>query len=326
MSLFTKKNGKAVETPRFQSPIADTHCHLDHLDVEDSGSGDWQMFENAADALARAAFAGLAFIVWVTEPFDDFTYGDDLFAPLAIMQARAKEIIERKLSEGLVLPENVRALSDEESLPHHIRITIGCHPHDAQKYTDEIEARIIRALSDSRVSAIGEIGLDYFYDFSPRDVQQEVFRRQIRLAQNYNRPIALHIRDAHDDAYRILQEEGVPRAGAVLHSFNLGLETYEKFAELGCMFSIGGPLTFANAGKDLREAMAKSNPKLLMSETDAPFLAPAPLRGVRCEPALTVFTVDRLLTILSEAGYDREEVEQTLYQNALKFYDYKANE
>ena len=103
----------------------------------------------------------------------------------------------------------------------HVRIAAGVHPHNAKDWTPELKAALRERLRDRRVSAVGEIGLDYHYDLSPRDVQQDVFRAQIRLAKEAGLPIALHMREAHDDGFAILEEEGFPEAGTLLHCFNL---------------------------------------------------------------------------------------------------------
>ena len=106
-----------------------------------------------------------------------------------------------------------------------VRIAVGCHPHNAKYYDDGLEADLRRMLKDPRVAALGEIGLDYHYDFSPRDDQREAFRRQLRLAKEAGLPVALHLREAHDEALAIMREEGFPEAGTLLHCFNLDWAT-----------------------------------------------------------------------------------------------------
>ena len=111
---------------------------------------------------------------------------------------------------------------------------MGCHPHNAKHYDDALEGLLLDRLADARVSAVGEIGLDYHYDFSPREAQREAFRRQVRVAKKAGLPVVLHIREAHDDAFSILQEEGFPQAGTLLHCFNLDWAELERWVEAGC--------------------------------------------------------------------------------------------
>ena len=150
-------------------------------------------------------------------------------------------------------------------------------------------------------SCLGEIGLDYHYDKSPRDVQREVFALQLRMAHELGLPVSLHIREAHSDALEILRAEGLPAAGCILHCFNLGPDDLAPFVELGCYVALGGPLTFKKECAT-RAAVALASPGRLLTETDAPFMAPEPLRGVVCEPAHTVFTLRMLLDCLGYAG------------------------
>ena len=146
-----------------------------------------------------------------------------------------------------------------------VRIAVGCHPHNAKYYDDGLEADLRRMLKDPRVAALGEIGLDYHYHFSPRDDQREAFRRQLRLAKEAGLPVALHLREAHDEALAIMREEGFPEAGTLLHCFNLDWATLEPWVEEGCYVAFGGALTFKNAD-DTREAAARVPVNRLLTE------------------------------------------------------------
>ena len=137
-----------------------------------------------------------------------------------------------------------------------IRIATGCHPHNAKHYDDALEAALRERLADPRVCAVGEIGLDYHYDFSPRDDQRQAFRRQVRLAKECGLPVVLHVREAHAEAFSLMQEEGFPEAGTLLHCFNLDWATLEPWVEAGCHVAFGGPLTFKKAD-EVREAASK---------------------------------------------------------------------
>lgn len=318
--LFIDKKQRVVALPQLFAPVADTHCHLLSLDDLERGSGDLALYKSAADALCRAYFAGLAFIVVVTDPAEDYTDPQEAFDQLARIQADAKILIEEHIDAGWEIPHTLKHLPKAELLPQHIKVISGCHPHNASAYNSEIEDRLLQYANHSDVVAIGEIGLDYFYDLSPRDVQKRVFERQIALAKELKLPIALHVRDAHDDAYEILNRVGLPKEGCLLHCFNLGPEIYKKFESLGCKFSIGGPLTFSKAGLELREAMSEAELTNLLSETDSPYMAPAPFRGFKCEPAFTVFTMQKFLDIFTERGFSAEHVCKMLYENALNFY------
>jgi len=192
---------------------------------------------------------------------------------------------------------------------------MGCHPHNAAAYTQEVEDVLVRSLtSDARVVGIGEIGLDYHYDNSPRDVQQQVYRRQLRLAHELDSTVTLHMREAHDDGLRILKEEGVPKAGFLLHCFNLDYATLEPFLELGAMVAFGGPLTFKKAD-EVRDSAARCPLDRIMTETDCPFMAPTPIRGSICEPASVVFTAKVLEELRSEP-----HALQAAYSNAQNFF------
>lgn len=200
-------------------------------------------------------------------------------------------------------------------------MAVGCHPHNAKHYDDALEAVLFERLADPRVSAVGEIGLDYHYDFSPRENQREAFRRQIRVAKQAGLPVSLHVREAHDDAFRILQEEGFPEAGTLLHCFNLDWAELERWVAEGCFVAFGGPLTFKRSD-DTREAAARAPLGQLLTETDAPYMAPEPMRGVTCGPEHVIFTAERLAEVRGCApGSEREDLLRSLADNARGLLD-----
>lgn len=193
---------------------------------------------------------------------------------------------------------------------------MGCHPHNAKFYDDALEQTLIDRLADPRVAAVGEIGLDYHYDLSPREDQREAFRRQIRVAKTAGLPVILHIREAHDDAFAILQEEGFPEAGALLHCFNLDWAELERWVEAGCFVAFGGPVTFKRAD-EVRDAAARMPEERLLTETDAPYMTPEPLRGATCGPEHVVFTAEKLCEVRGLAfGAEREAFLKRLLSNA----------
>jgi len=171
-----------------------------------------------------------------------------------------------------------------------IYATVGVHPHDAAKATPETFARLA-ALAREAV-AIGEIGLDYHYDFSPRDVQRRVFVEQLTLAARSRKPIVIHTREAWDDTLALIREHGLP-FGGIMHCFTGGPTEARQALELGFYLSFGGIVTFPKADA-VRETAALTPEDRLLIETDAPYLAPVPHRGKRNEPAFIVETVRRL--------------------------------
>jgi TatD DNase family protein len=169
--------------------------------------------------------------------------------------------------------------------------SIGVHPHDAKLFDEAAQQRLIDlAKQSSRVVAWGEIGLDYHYDHSPRDVQRDVFRRQLAIARELHLPVVIHSREADDDTIAILRETlaGYSRAG-VMHCFGGSLQMAEQAIELGFFISFAGNLTFKKAD-DLRAIAQKLPLERLLVETDCPYLTPVPFRGKRNEPARVVET------------------------------------
>jgi TatD DNase family protein len=195
---------------------------------------------------------------------------------------------------------------------------VGVHPHDAKLFDDEAERRVVRLVEASRrVIAWGEIGLDYHYDHSPREVQREVFARQLRLAREAELPVIIHSRAADEDTVNVLREEwGSSPRGGVMHCFGGGLRMLEQVLELGLMISFAGNVTFKKA-EDLREAARRVPPDRLFIETDCPYLTPVPFRGRRNEPARVV-EVARCLAELH--GTTVEEMGRLTSDNFARFF------
>jgi TatD DNase family protein len=175
-----------------------------------------------------------------------------------------------------------------------IYAAVGVHPHDAKLYDEPAEESLLALVKRQRVIAWGEIGLDYHYDHSPRDIQREVFGRQLRLARSLNLPVIIHSREADDDTIAILREESVnhaqdARAAGVLHCFGGSLAMATSAIDLGFFISFAGNLTFKKA-EDLREVARQLSADRLLVETDCPYLTPVPFRGKRNEPARVVET------------------------------------
>lgn len=197
-----------------------------------------------------------------------------------------------------------------------IYATAGIHPHDAKYYDDKTEADIRSLITKDKVVAVGEIGLDYYYDYSPRDVQKEVFVRQMDLAKEYNKPITVHSRDAANDTYQVIKEHLSCERGAVLHSFSQSVEMLKQYLDLNVYFSVSGAVTFKNADK-LREAVSKIPLERMFIETDSPYLTPVPFRGKRNTPDKTEYTA-KVCAELKGVSY--EEFLETVNYNAEKFF------
>lgn len=193
---------------------------------------------------------------------------------------------------------------------------VGCHPHDA-KSMDEDSFRLLAGLAEKpKVQAIGETGLDYYYDFSPRDVQQHWFRRQIQLARQLSKPLVIHDRDAHDDVLRILREEKAFETGVLMHCYSGSKEQALQYVKLGATLSIAGPVTYKNARKTVEVVEAIPIDHLL-AETDSPYLTPEPFRGKINKPTLVEHTVRKIAEI---KGISYEEAARITCENAKKFF------
>jgi TatD DNase family protein len=175
-----------------------------------------------------------------------------------------------------------------------ISCSLGTHPHSAEEEGDITTARLVEMGAHPKVVAIGETGLDYYYDNSPRELQQEAFRRHIRAALELSLPVIVHTRDADEDTMRILREEGQGTGlTGVLHCFSSSPQLAEDAVEFGFHISFSGIVTFKKS-EELRDTARKVPLERMLVETDAPFLAPIPKRGQRNEPAFVVHTANVL--------------------------------
>jgi TatD DNase family protein len=180
--------------------------------------------------------------------------------------------------------------------------TVGVHPHDAQGCDDALEAELRRLASAPRVVAIGEIGLDFHYDHSPRERQGEVFRRFIALARELKKPIVVHTRTAPEETLRILEEERASEVGGLIHCFSENKAFASRALDLDFDLSFSGIVTFKRA-VEIQEVAAWAPAERILVETDSPYLAPIPLRGKRCEPAYVLHTA-RFVAGLRGIGLD----------------------
>lgn len=209
-----------------------------------------------------------------------------------------------------------RAFALVEKRPE-LYTALGCHPHDA-KIFDEWggESRLNELARRPRLVAIGEIGLDYHYNWSPPEVQREVFRRQIRAARGLGLPVIVHHREAPRDLRSILEQERAREVGGILHSFTADMETAQHALEQGFLISFSGILTFKTAGA-LREVAQRLPLDRLLVETDCPYLAPVPYRGKRNEPAFVRATAGVLAQL---KGVSLEEVERATDENFRRLF------
>jgi TatD DNase family protein len=196
-----------------------------------------------------------------------------------------------------VSPDNlatVRAIADRES---RIYCTQGIHPHEAEKFDDATAEEIETHADNPNVVAIGEIGLDYYYDHADRKIQREVFARQLEIASNRNLPVVIHSRDADEDMQSILGDHiaTLARRG-VIHSFSSSLELAEFALDAGFMLGFNGMVTF-NRADNVRSAVALTPPEQLLLETDAPYLTPVPYRGQPNGPRYLPFVAEKIAEI-----------------------------
>jgi TatD DNase family protein len=200
--------------------------------------------------------------------------------------------------------------------PELFSATVGIHPHDAAKVSESDWAAAEALAGDPRVVGVGETGLDFHYDHSPRPEQQTAFRRSIALAGSVAKPLVIHVREADEACVEALQAEGVPPAGAVIHCFTGDWQRARTYLDLGLHLSIAGVVTFRSADV-LREAVRRVPRDRLFIETDCPYLAPLPHRGKRNEPAYVVKVAEKVAELW---GTTAEEVGRITGENAKRFF------
>ncbi|EMF0268791.1 TatD family hydrolase [Enterococcus hirae] len=235
---------------------------------------------------------------------------------------RAKELGVTKMAVvGFDTPtiEKSLQLSHDYS---NIYSIIGWHPTEAGSYTKDIEKKLQEQLTMPKVVALGEIGLDYYWMEDPKEVQAEVFRRQIAIAKEMNLPISIHTREALADTYQILKEEDIRDIGGIMHSFSGDFEWAKRFLDLGMHISFSGVVTFKKA-QDVQEAATHVPLDRLLVETDAPYLAPVPYRGKRNEPGYTRYTVEKIAEL---RNLPIEEVALPTWKNAHRLFRIAEND
>jgi TatD DNase family protein len=244
---------------------------------------------------------------------DQSYFGEDRGAVLArARQAGVTAFVCVGVGRGAAAAEEAAAIAAAEP---DVFATVGVHPHDAAEATEEHWAAYARLARLPRVVGIGETGLDYYYDHSPRDRQQEAYRRSIALAREAGLPVVSHVRDAHPDAAELLRREAAGLPG-VIHCFTGGVAEARAYLDLGQYLSFSGIVTFKNA-TNVREAAAFAPLDRILVETDAPYLAPIPHRGARNEPA---FVVETLKVVAALRGVAPDELDAATTENTRKVF------
>jgi TatD DNase family protein len=213
--------------------------------------------------------------------------------------------------------DTARAAVEVAARNEGVWATVGVHPHDAKLWDDAMDDEIQALATRDKVQALGEMGLDFHYDNSPRDVQRTVFRRQISLARELELPIVIHDRESADETLEILlAERAFEGKGVLFHCYSGDVATMRRIVDAGGFVSIPGIVTFKKA--DTMRAVAKETPEdRLLVETDSPFLAPIPFRGLRNEPAYVVHTVAAVAAVRGETP---EAIARLTWDNASRFF------
>lgn len=258
--------------PAFETPIIETHCHLDYLDDEALGS-----------VLERASASGVDQIVTIA-----------------------------------VSPGNLVTVRELVAAHPNVFGTQGIHPHEAQGYSDAVDAEIRAALAaNAELLAVGEIGLDYFYDHAPRAAQLEAFERQLQIAVDLDLPIVVHTREADEDTRAVLGNFSRRlSAKGVIHSFTSGLPLAEWCLAEGFMLGFNGISTF-NKADNVREVVAATPDEQIVLETDSPYLTPVPYRGKPNAPYYLPFIAEYLADF---RGAEREAFLQQARRNSLALF------
>jgi TatD DNase family protein len=239
------------------TPVADAHCHLDP-----------RHFKEGPDApIERARAAGVVGFVVV---------------------GLAGIADEAPTGEGSVGPARF-AVDLARRRPRDVAACVGLHPHDARLWSTSLHDDLRVLASDPLVAAVGEIGLDYHYDHSPREIQREVFGRMIGVARELDKPIVVHTRAAPTDTLDILEREGARDVGGIIHCFSEDRPFAARALDLGFDLSFSGIVTFKNAVA-VQDVAAWAPAGRILVETDSPYLAPVPFRGKKCDPSLAVHT------------------------------------
>jgi TatD DNase family protein len=232
----------------------------------------------------------------------------------AAREAGVRRITTVGAGRGLESAPSAIALAEEQ--PSWISATVGLHPHDARLFDAEAAAMLERLAEHPSVVAIGETGLDYHYDNSPREQQREAFRWTVALARRVRKPLVIHTREAPEDTLAILREESASEVGGIIHCFSEDAPFATASLDIGFVSSFSGIATFKKA-TGVHDAVRALPSDAILVETDAPFLAPIPHRGKRNEPAYVAHTADAVARL---RGEDPAETRRTTWANACRVF------
>jgi len=262
---------KRRDVPRFETPIIETHCHLDYLEQ----------------------------------------------AELDITLEKSREAGIERIITIAVAPGNLNRVMELTRYSPNIWGSQGIHPHEAESYSREIDETIRAHATDARIVAVGEIGLDYYYDHADRSVQRLVFEQQLQTATELDLPVIIHTRDADADTRDILRNysAALSRKG-VIHSFTASMELAEFCLAEGFMLGFNGIITF-NRAENVRQVVAATPLEQLLLETDAPYLTPVPYRGRPNAPYYLPFIAESVAAI---KGLDVEELLRQAYSNSVTLF------
>ena len=235
---------------------------------------------------------------------------DDLNAAAQVVASAKEAGVTRLIDVGTSVGHSIQCLSRAKEF-EGVWCTAGVHPHDAKDGLEGLED----LLTAPEVVALGECGLDYYYDNSPREVQRNIFAEQIRLAHKYQMPLVIHTRDAWEDTFEILDTEGVP-TNTVFHCFTGGPDEAKEGLQRDIYLSFSGIVTFPNA-PELRDALAITPSDRYMVETDAPYLAPVPQRGKPNQPAWVLHVGEKMASV---RGIELNQLAEESWRNASHFY------
>jgi len=235
-----------------------------------------------------------------------------------------KEVIERAIDGGVKIIVNIGSsmTSSRNSVElsrryNEIYSVVGIHPHNADSFNLNVSKKLESLSENKKVVAIGEIGLDFHYDNSPREKQKQAFRAQLRLAKSLDLPVVIHTRDADEETLKILREENADKIGGIMHCFASDKKMASEILDLGFYIAFGGLITFKNLN-NLREVVKEVPINKILVETDAPYLTPDPYRGKRNEPLYVKYVAEKISEI---KGLSKEEIAKKTTQNAKKVYN-----
>lgn len=242
----------------------------------------------------------------------DEKFADDIDAVIENMRNAGVELAVN-VGDGSADEQPVFALAEQHP---GLYAATGVHPQDALKFTDASPDRLRAWLKHKKAVALGEIGLDYYYDNAPHDIQLDVFLKQLVLAREIGKPVIMHIRDGHGDALNLMRAHRSELPAGVMHCFSGSVEVAREYLDMGFYISFAGPITFKNAAKLPDVARFVPADRILV-ETDSPYLAPVPMRGKRNEPAFVGYTAARIAEI---RGEDAQVFSERCLENGLKLF------